>query len=128
MTAYDVRVSNWSSDLCSTALAPHRDTHGDGTAGYHPHESPLWMLIPLVVLSIGAVFAGIAFHHQFIYPEEGMAFWKGSLAFDEHLMHAAHEVPLWVKWTPFTVMAIGLFLAWHKIGRASCRERVCQYV
>src|SRR3546814_5693445 len=117
MTAYDVRVSNWSSDLCSTALAHHHDTHGDGTAGYHPHESPLWMLIPLVVLSIGAVFAGIAFHHQFIYPEEGMAFWKGSLAFDEHLMHAAHEVPLWVKWTPFTVMAIGLFLAWNSYIR-----------
>jgi NADH-quinone oxidoreductase subunit L len=95
----------------------HHDAHGDGTAGYHPHESPISMLIPLVVLSIGAVFAGIAFHHQFIYPEEGMAFWKGSLAFDEHLMHAAHEVPLWVKWTPFTVMAIGLFLAWNSYIR-----------
>ncbi len=99
------------------AHAHHHDAHGDGTAGYHPHESPLSMLIPLVVLSIGAVFAGIAFHHQFIYPEEGMAFWKGSLAFDEHLMHAAHEVPLWVKWTPFTVMAIGLFLAWNSYIR-----------
>ena len=95
----------------------HHDAHSDGTAGYHPHESPISMLIPLVVLSIGAVFAGIAFHHQFIYPEEGMAFWKGSLAFDEHLMHAAHEVPLWVKWTPFTVMAIGLFLAWNSYIR-----------
>lgn len=95
----------------------HHDAHGDGTAGYHPHESPLSMLVPLVVLSIGAVFAGIAFHHQFIYPEEGMAFWKGSLAFDEHLMHAAHEVPLWVKWMPFTVMAFGLFLAWNSYIR-----------
>lgn len=100
----------------------HHDAHhgvsGDGTAGYHPHESPITMLIPLVLLSIGAVFAGIAFHHQFIYPEEGAAFWQGSmLAFDEHLMHAAHEVPLWVKWTPFTVMAIGLFLAWNSYIR-----------
>src|SRR3546814_9211266 len=58
-----------------------------------------------------------SFHTQFIYPEEGMAFWKGSLAFDEHLMHAAHEVPIWVKWTPFTVMAIGLFLAWNSYFR-----------
>ena len=95
----------------------HHDAHSDGTAGYHPHESPLNMLIPLGVLSIGAVFAGIVFHHQFIYPEEGVAFWKGSLAFDEHLMHAAHEVPLWVKWMPFTVMAIGLFLAWNSYIR-----------
>ena len=97
--------------------AHHHEAHGDGTAGYHPHESPLSMLIPLVVLSLGAVFAGILFHHQFIYPEEGAAFWKGSLFFDEHLMHAAHEVPLWVKWMPFTVMAIGLFLAWNSYIR-----------
>ena len=99
------------------AHAPHQDAHGDGTAGYHPHESPINMLIPLGVLSLGAVFAGMLFNHQFIYPEEGAAFWKGSLAFNEHLMHAAHEVPLWVKWMPFTVMAIGLFLAWNSYIR-----------
>jgi len=97
--------------------AAHHDAHGDGTAGYHPHESPINMLIPLGVLSLGAVFAGMLFNHQFIYPEEGAAFWKGSLAFNEHLMHAAHEVPLWVKWMPFTVMAIGLFLAWNSYIR-----------
>src|SRR3546814_10082628 len=32
-------------------------------------------------------------------------------------MHAAHEVPTWVKWTPFTAMAIGLFLAWNSYIR-----------
>ena len=36
-----------------------------GTAGYHPHESPLTILIPLVVLSIGAVFAGLGFPRLF---------------------------------------------------------------
>ena len=92
------------------------DAH-EGTAGYHPHESPLSMLIPLGVLSIGAVFAGFLFNHQFIYPEEGMAFWKGSIAFDEHLMHAAHEVPTIIKWMPFTAMAIGLVIAWNSYIR-----------
>ncbi|MGV1683022.1 NADH-quinone oxidoreductase subunit L [Sphingopyxis sp. NJF-3] len=92
------------------------DAH-EGTAGYHPHESPLSMLIPLGVLSVGAVFAGFLFNHQFIYPEEGMAFWKGSIAFDEHLMHAAHEVPTIIKWMPFTAMAIGLVLAWNSYIR-----------
>jgi NADH-quinone oxidoreductase subunit L len=28
-----------------------------------------------------------------------------TLAFNEHLMHASHGVPLWVKWSPFAVMA-----------------------
>jgi NADH-quinone oxidoreductase subunit L len=33
-----------------------------GTAGYHPHESPLSMLIPLFVLGAGALFAGWVWH------------------------------------------------------------------
>ena len=37
------------------------------------------------------------FHHAFIDAEGGAAFWNGSLAFDAHLAHAAHEVPAWVE-------------------------------
>ncbi|UUR09060.1 NADH-quinone oxidoreductase subunit L [Sphingomonas glaciei] len=89
-----------------------------GTAGYHPHESPWSMLVPLAVLSLGAVFAGFGFHHWFIEPEGGAEFWGGSLVFNEHLMHAAHEVPLWVKLTPGLVMLVGLGIAWnHYIRR-----------
>ncbi|MEJ7935199.1 NADH-quinone oxidoreductase subunit L [Sphingobium sp. AN558] len=83
-----------------------------GTGGYHPHESPWAMLVPLIVLSLGAVFAGFLFHDQFIGPEGGEAFWKGALAFDSHLMHASHEVPTWVKFAPFTVMLTGFAIAW----------------
>ena len=90
----------------------HAHDHDDGTAGYHPHESPWVMLIPLVVLSMGAVFAGYLFNHSFITAGEG-AFWKGSIAFSEELIHAAHHVPLWVKWAPFTVMITGFVIAWY---------------
>ncbi len=83
-----------------------------GTAGYHPHESPVVMLIPLIVLSIGAVLGGFVFHHWFIEPEAGEIFWKGSLAFNEHLMHEMHEVPVWVKLAATAVMLLGLFGAW----------------
>jgi len=83
--------------------------HGDGTAGYHPHESPWTMLVPLAVLSVGAVFAGFVFHHAFI---DEAAFWNGSIVYNEHLIHALHEVPLWVKLTATVVMLIGLAIAW----------------
>ncbi|WP_225207243.1 NADH-quinone oxidoreductase subunit L [Novosphingobium huizhouense] len=86
------------------------DAHGDGTAGYHPHESPLNMLVPLGILSLGAVFAGIVFNHAFVSEGEG-EFWKGALVFHEHLIHAMHGVPHWVKWAPFTVMAAGFLIA-----------------
>ncbi len=94
----------------------HAD-HGDGTGGYHPHESPVPMLIPLAVLSIGAVLAGFVFHHAFGDAEAGAVFWKNSLAFDGHLMHAAHEVPKWVKWAPFAVMLTGLLIAYNNYIR-----------
>ncbi len=84
----------------------HAPSH-DGTAGYHPHESPLSMLLPLGLLSIGAVLAGFVFHHAFI-SEGGGEFWKGSVAFSEHLIHEMHGVPEWVKWAPFGVMTTGL--------------------
>ncbi len=94
--------------------AHHGDHHpaNDGTAGYHPHESPWSMLVPLTLLSVGAIFAGFAFHHSFIDAEHGVEFWKGSIAFDTELMHAMHEVPLLVKLSATIVMLIGLALAW----------------
>jgi NADH-quinone oxidoreductase subunit L len=85
----------------------------EGTAGYHPHESPWVILVPLVLLSLGAVFAGYLFNGAFIQPETAPEFWRGSVAFREHLAHAMHEVPVWVKWSPFVVMLIGLGIAYR---------------
>jgi NADH-quinone oxidoreductase subunit L len=85
------------------------DAHGDCTGGYHPHESPWTMLVPLGLLSIGAVFAGFVFSPAFI---DSAAFWNGAIAYDEHLIHAMHEVPLWVKLSATIVMLIGLAIAW----------------
>ena len=91
----------------------HAHDHGDGTAGYHPHESPWNMLVPLGVLTLGAIFAGFVFTGFFIDAEKGAEFWAGSLAFNTHLMHAMHEVPLLVKLAASIVMLIGLFAAWY---------------
>ncbi len=93
-------------DVAHTVPDP---SHGDGTGGYHPHESPLTMLVPLGILSIGAIFAGQFFAGSFLDSAE---FWNGSIAYNAELMHAMHEVPKWVKYTALVVMLIGLFLAW----------------
>lgn len=89
------------------------EEHDDGTGGYHPHESPWSMLVPLGLLTIGAMFAGFVFHNQFIEAEAGQAFWANStLYFNAHLMHAMHEVPLWVKLSSTVAMLIGLTTAY----------------
>ncbi|CAN5374959.1 NADH-quinone oxidoreductase subunit L [soil metagenome] len=87
--------------------------HDDGTAGYHPHESPLPILIPLIVLSIGAVFAGFGFHRFFIDPTAGESYWRGAIAFHEHLSEAVEELPLLVKLAATIAMLLGLVSAWY---------------
>ncbi len=99
-----------------THHAPATSDHGEsapsGTGGYHPHESPWSMLIPLFILGAGALGAGWLWHEQFVGAEEGAGFWRGSLAFREHLMHAMHEVPAWVVWAPSMAFFTGLGTAW----------------
>jgi NADH-quinone oxidoreductase subunit L len=90
----------------------HDHAHGDGTGGYHPHESPLSMLVPLVLLATGAALAGYIFQPSFVGVDAGEHFWRGAIAFNEHLYHAAHEVPLWVKLSASFVMLVGLIGAW----------------
>jgi NADH-quinone oxidoreductase subunit L len=84
----------------------------DLTLGYHPHESPYSMLVPLGLLSVGAVFAGFAFSGHFLDPEHGKAFWNGSLAFSTELMEAREKVPFLVSKSATIVMLLGLFTAW----------------
>jgi NADH-quinone oxidoreductase subunit L len=94
----------------------HAPATGDG--GYHPHESPWSMRLPLVLLGIGALLAGWAGHENFVGAREGAEFWRGSLAFRPELMEAMHHVPDWVVWTPSIAFVLGLAGAWYAYLRA----------
>jgi len=101
---------------------PHEagaDAVPTGTGGYHPHESPWAMLLPLAVLSVGAIFAGMAFGHWFIEPEGAPSFWRGSVAFSHELAERAHHAPLWVKLSPAIVMILGFAIAFFAYVRST---------
>ena len=76
----------------------------DTTGGYHPHESPVSMLIPLGALSIGAIAAGQVFAPKFL---DDASFWAGSIFYNEPLIHAMHAVPYLVKYAALIVMLLG---------------------
>jgi len=84
---------------------------GKGTGGYKPHESPASMLIPLGILTLGAVFAGYIFKYPFIdstlMGSDAQGFWGSSIFFNDDLVHALHDVPLWVKLTATIAMIAG---------------------
>jgi len=95
----------------------HGESHGgrhaapaDGTGGYHPHESPMVMLVPLALLSAGALFAGAIFNDRFVGGES--AFWAGTLVHDAAFYEALHQVPGLVYWAPILAMLLGLLIAW----------------
>ncbi|MEN9856839.1 MAG: hypothetical protein RLZZ157_1965, partial [Pseudomonadota bacterium] len=94
------------------AHAHAHDDHAHGTGTAPAHESPLVMLIPLVLLALGAVFAGMIFADAFV-GHHSKEFW-GNAIFTRpgnDLMEAKHDVPSWVFYAPFVVMVTGLLAA-----------------
>ena len=94
-------------------LTFHGTTRADHHTYDHAHESPWVMLVPLLVLSAGALLAGIIFHGYFVGEAYG-EFWKSSLfnGPENHILEHAHHVPELVKWSPFLMMAAGFALAY----------------
>jgi NADH-quinone oxidoreductase subunit L len=80
---------------------------------HHVHESPPVMTVPLGILALGSLGAGLAFQSLFI-GDGYDAFWRDAifLAETNHILHDMHEVPLWVVLSPMVMMATGFAVAW----------------
>ena len=97
---------------------------GDHHAHAQAHESPLVMTIPLAVLALGAVFAGMIWFNDFFGNHETMAHFfslphEGGheigaifMGPDNHVIELAHESPVWVSLAPFMAMLLGLAVAY----------------
>src|SRR3546814_14053284 len=101
-----MRISDWSSDVCSSDLLIHGGTSGIGTTAIQLANA--FGISPIVTcgsdekcraaLEIGA-------HHAINYRTEDF-------------VERVKEI----------TVGRGVDVVLDKIGRASCRERVCQYV
>ncbi|MDJ0929698.1 NADH-quinone oxidoreductase subunit L [Breoghania sp.] len=80
----------------------------------HIHESPPVMTVPLMVLALGALAAGLVFSGSFVGHGYGGS-WKIALfvSSENHVLEEMHHVLAWVKWSPFVMMTIGLVVAWY---------------
>ena len=87
----------------------------------HVHESPLWMTGPLMVLSVGALFAGMLLHNSFIGPD-WQNYWGLSIfnAPHNHVMHDMEEVPEWAALLPLLLGIGGIAMAywWYMFNPA----------
>jgi NADH-quinone oxidoreductase subunit L len=92
----------------------HDDGHGHGH-DHKPHESPWVILVPILLLAGGAIFAGKVFVERFV--GEGRAeFWHGSIFTlpSNHVLDqaVASALPAAVVWAPLAVTALGFAIAW----------------
>ena len=134
-------------------LTFYGEARGDKHTHDHAHESPLTMLVPLGVLSLGAIFAGMIWYGSFFGKTNKVADFYGIpyaeasekpagtetggdagvagkeakkgyvfagnpgqgaiyIGKDNTVLDDAHEVPYWVKTSPFAAMLIGFLMAW----------------
>ncbi len=75
------------------------------------HESPLVMLIPLIFLSIGAVFAGFVFKELFIGSYGLNSFWQDSIFFLKPL--STEHPPLWFLISTPTLVIISIPISYY---------------
>src|SRR5579883_1341009 len=87
---------------------------GDHHTWDHAHESPPVMLIPLYVLAAGALLSGVVAYGWFV-GEGWEHFWGTSIAVKatEHIIHAMHEVDVWVKLLPLVAAVGGIALSYY---------------
>ena len=94
-------------------LTFHGRPRADAHTMEHVHESPAVMLVPLLLLAVGAVLAGYLFEGHFI-GEQWQAFWGNSIINppNRDIMDTMHQVPVVVSFLPTIVAVLGIALAY----------------
>ena len=75
------------------------------------HESPMVMLVPLIILALGAIFAGILFKDLFIGQETSYEFWSSSIKFLAPL--SKDHPPIWFMFLTPVLVIISIPLAFY---------------
>ncbi len=91
----------------------HGKPRADHHVMEHVHESPPVMIVPLLVLALGAFAAGFLLHTWFI-GDNWQAFWRGAIFNGQHnhVLAQIEDVPVWVDATPTIVGLLGIAVAY----------------
>lgn len=108
LAAFLTAFYSWRLLILTFHGAPRADQHTMA----HVHESPLVMLLPLILLAVGAITTGFVFAPYFI-GDGATQFWNGAI-FNlpaKHMMEALHHAPNWVPTVAKAVAISGIALA-----------------
>jgi NADH-quinone oxidoreductase subunit L len=101
-----------TSAQIETHSEPDVSHAGHGDHGHTPHESSWVMLVPLIVLSLGAIFAGALFFKDFVGAFRG-AFWQGAIFVrpGNNVLEGLETAPQWVGVMPLAAAIVGTLAA-----------------
>jgi NADH-quinone oxidoreductase subunit L len=91
----------------------HGKPRADQSIMAHAHEAPFSMTISNMLLTLGALLAGVFAVHAFTESEE---FWGDAIFMldaSRHVLEDAHHLSFGVKMMPVFAGLIGLLLAWY---------------
>src|SRR3546814_10247186 len=124
-----MRISDWSSDVCSSDLMPV-----GVVPGVHPFTvtSHVTVTAMLALISFATVlivgFARHGLHFFSLFVPHGVPGWMLPIIVPVEFISFMIR-PFSLALRLFVAMTAGhILLKVLEIGRASCRERVCQYV
>lgn len=86
----------------------HGTPRADAHTMEHVHESPRIMLLPLIPLVLGAIFAGSIGYYAWGMFDPSLKFWNGSITI---LAHHEHHIPLLAYYAPLIAGVSGIALA-----------------
>ncbi|HTV44540.1 MAG TPA: NADH-quinone oxidoreductase subunit L [Stellaceae bacterium] len=91
----------------------HGESRADEETLHHAHEAPWVMLVPLIVLAIGAAcFGGLGY--SYFVGAQHVSFWKDSIFVLPQLnsLAAAESVPIAVRYLPLVMALAGIGVAY----------------
>jgi len=108
LAAFLTAFYSWRLLILTFHGAPRADHHTMS----HVHESPLVMLLPLILLAVGAITTGFVFAPYFI-GDGAAQFWNGAIYNlpAKQMMEALHHAPDWVPMVAKAVAISGIALA-----------------
>jgi len=91
----------------------HGEFRSDAHKWAHVHESPWVMLIPLLLLSLGAIFGGIALDRLFIGPD-WQTFWHGAIYNrpSNHVLEAMEHISFLASHITLLMAILGIAMAY----------------
>jgi NADH-quinone oxidoreductase subunit L len=97
---------SWRLVLKTFHGRPHDEAHFEAA-----HESPRSMLIPLFVLAVGSILAGLPFYQIFVGA--GVEdFFRDSLKLNPEILEEMHHTDAVISALPTVAMALGFAVAW----------------